>query len=98
MKNINQEGIDAGANMTSLNITNFAKKYKSSYKDYRKETYGEWSILSAVSKKTNSWTAWAKKGEFESNSPLFEQGDVYFEFGKTREQAVLNLKKNDLTL
>jgi len=52
--------------------------------------------MTAQSIHTGNWTAWAKTTEILGECPISEPGEVWFHFGKTREEAITNLFNNDL--
>ena len=47
---------------------------------------GTWFVGSARAR--TQWYAWAKRGELETDDLLYEPGDVWFQRGATREEAI----------
>lgn len=58
---------------------------------------GRWHVMSGRSIHTGGWTAWAKSSPMLRSDPMDEPGNpLFFEFGKTREDAISRLVIADL--
>lgn len=56
----------------------------------------EWYFTAWRSPLTGRWTGLAKREPFVDGRPLHEPGDVWFEFGETKEEAMKAIKMSVL--
>ena len=61
-----------------------------------REKINDWHVMSGQSRHTGSWAAWAKRTPLLERDPLSEPGDVYFERGQSRQEAIDRLTASDL--
>lgn len=63
--------------------------------NYQVIRHGDWFIASRRafhhSTLNNQFVAWAKRGPHVTQNPVLEPGDVWFDFGRTREEAVAGI-------
>jgi len=69
---------------------------KNTWRQHQQQMINGWYVMSARSKYTDMWSAWAKKTPLTARCPLSEPGEVYFMRGHTRQKALANLTKADL--
>ena len=63
------------------------------YRDIRNYRHGKWHIKCGLSIR-GEFTAWASREPLTGESPLDDlDQEVWFEFGKTRKEAVDKLRK-----
>lgn len=80
-------------NQAAMNVL----KQDNPYRWIQQERIGDWYIMSGQSVFADgAWTAWCKDSPMQDRQPMCEPGDVYFEFGSTREQAIGRLIVSDL--
>lgn len=63
-------------------------------KGHQKVAFGAVQIMSAMNK-SGTFCAWGKRGQLLRACPFEEPGEVCFEFGETREDAIANLLAAD---
>lgn len=49
--------------------------------------HGRWQVASAPCRSGDGFYSWAKVGEIVGECPISEPGDVWFEFGRTHDEA-----------
>lgn len=69
---------------------------KSAWEWLWSEKINGWYVMSGQSRHTGRWAAWAKKTPLIKRDPLGEPGDVYFEGGISRQNALDRLTASDL--
>lgn len=69
---------------------------KPTWKWLWRERINDWHVMSGQSRHTESWAAWAKRTPLVERDPLSEPGDVYFERGQSRQEAIDRLTASDL--
>ena len=62
------------------------------------ECIGPWTFRVAPCLRSSGWMSEAKRGPFTARNLLYEAGDCYFEFGKTKYEALIKLKAEVLPL
>jgi hypothetical protein len=67
---------------------------QTSYRFIQSEKLNGWNCMSGMSEISSRWTAWAKAGTMKAICPINEPGEVYFEFGVSRDQAIERLLKS----
>ena len=55
-------------------------------------TYGKWGTAVRASSRISDYLAWGCLGETGGNGPLQEKYEVWFQFGKTAEEALQKLR------